>query len=47
MKKIKILYEGISQELGGIETFIYNLYKNIDKEKFEISFLVMKGLNIP
>ena len=47
MKKIKILYEGISENLGGIETFIYNLYKNIDKERFEVSFLLDKELKIP
>ena len=47
MEKIKILYEGLSENLGGIETFIYNLYKNIDNEKFEISFLIDKGLKIP
>lgn len=47
MKKIKILYEGLSENLGGIETFIYNLYKNIDKEKFEISFLLDEKVKIP
>lgn len=45
-KKIKILFAGISQNLGGIETFIYNLYKNLDKNKYEISFLVDKTLKI-
>ena len=42
MKKIKILIAGISQNLGGIEIFVYNLYKNLDKEKYEVSFLVNK-----
>lgn len=46
MNKIKILFEGISQNLGGIETFVYNLYKNLDKNKYEISFLVDKELKI-
>ena len=46
MSKIKILFEGLSNNVGGIETYIYNLYKNIDKEKFEINFLVEKGINI-
>ena len=40
MNKIKILLTGMSDNLGGIETYIYNLYKNADKEKFEFSFLV-------
>ena len=46
MKKIKILFEGISQNLGGIETFVYNLYQNLDKEKYEIFFLVDKNIKI-
>lgn len=46
MKKIKILYEGLSSNMGGIETYVYNLYKNMDKDKFEISFLIDKGLKI-
>lgn len=46
MRKIKILFEGLSSNLGGIETFIHNLYSNIDKNKFEISFLVDKNMKI-
>ena len=46
MKKIKILITGISQNLGGIETFVYNLYKSLDKQKYEISFLVDKNLKV-
>ncbi len=46
MRKIKILYEGLSNNIGGIETYIYNLYNNMDKDKFEISFLIEKGLKI-
>lgn len=46
MKKIKILYEGLSANMGGIETYIYNLYKNMDKDKYEIAFMVDKGLKI-
>ena len=44
--KIKILIEGISQNIGGIETAIFNIYKNIDKNKYEISFLVDKELTV-
>jgi glycosyltransferase involved in cell wall biosynthesis len=43
---IKILIEGISQNLGGIETFVYNLYKSLDKSLYEVSFLKTKGLKI-
>ena len=46
MKKIRILITGISNNLGGIETFVYNFYKNIDKEKYEISFLVDKTYKV-
>ena len=46
MSKIKILYEGIGANLGGIELYIYNLYKNIDKSKFEICFLKQKDLKV-
>lgn len=45
MKKIKILYTGLTSCTGGIETYIYNLFKKLDKDKFEIYFLVM-GDNI-
>ena len=46
MKKIKVLIEGISQNLGGIEIFVHNLYENLDKQKYEISFLVDKNLKV-
>ena len=40
MKKIRILLIGMSSNLGGIETYLYNLYKNSNKKRFEFSFLV-------
>lgn len=46
MKKIKILFEGLSQNIGGIENYVYNLYKNIDKSKYDISFLVDGDIKI-
>lgn len=46
MKKIKILYIGLSSNLGGIEMYLYNLYKNMDKSRFEASFLVFKGKKV-
>ena len=39
MKKILIL--GMSATLGGIETYIYNLIKNINKEQYDFDFLVV------
>ena len=46
MKKIKILFEGLSQNLGGIENYVHNLYENIDKSKYDISFLVDGNIKI-
>ena len=46
-KKIKILYEGLSGNLGGIETSIYSLCNNIDKKKFEISIMLDKKVKFP
>lgn len=46
MKKIRILFEGLSENTGGIENWVYNLYKYIDKEKYEICFLIDKNLHI-
>lgn len=43
MKKIKILYMGLSPNLGGIEKYLINISRNIDYEKFEVDFLVFKG----
>lgn len=40
MEKKKILFEGVSQNVGGIERFVHDVYTNLDKEKYEISFLV-------
>ena len=42
MKKIKVLFIGYGTNLGGIETFLFNLVKNADLKKFEFSFLVFK-----
>lgn len=39
MKKIKILHIGLSPNVGGIETFVYTLYKNIDRNIIEFDFL--------
>lgn len=46
MNKIKILFTGLSQNMGGIESFLINVYRNIDKEKFDISFLIFKGKKV-
>ncbi len=38
----KILYVGYTPNMGGIERFLLNICKNIDRRKFEISFLIFK-----
>ena len=38
---IKILHYGITNKLGGIETYLYNLVKGIDKNSFKMDFLVI------
>ena len=43
MQKIKILFIGYGTNLGGIETFLYNLVKNANFEEFEFSFMVFKN----
>lgn len=40
----KILIFGMSSIVGGVENFILNLYENIDKNKFEVDFLVTESL---
>ena len=46
MEKIKVLHVGMSSNLGGIETYLINMYRNIDKNKFEFSYLAFKGEKI-
>lgn len=40
-EKIKILVFGMSDNLGGIETYLYNLAKNCDYTKFSLDFVEM------
>lgn len=44
MKKKKILIFGLTSLIGGIETYIINLTRNIDLEKFEIYFLAQDDI---
>lgn len=41
MKKIRVLHSELNGELGGIESFLYNVYRFIDKEKVEFDFLTI------
>lgn len=47
MKKIKILQVGISSNLGGIEKFLIDIYRNLDHNKFDMKFLVFDNGNKP
>lgn len=46
MKKKKILYTGYSSNMGGIERFLINVCKNLDKNKFEVYILSFDGKNL-
>lgn len=46
MNKKKILYVGYSPNMGGIERFLINVCKYIDRDKFEINFLVFEGAKV-
>ncbi len=37
--KINVLHFSLSPNVGGIETFLYNLFSNIDRDKFDFSFI--------
>lgn len=39
MKKIKILNFELQPQMGGIENFLVNVYKNINKKKYQIDFV--------
>ena len=38
----KILQIGMTSNYGGIESFLINVYRNINKEKFQFDFLDME-----
>lgn len=39
MKLIKVLHYGISENKGGIETYLWKIWENIDKERFQFCFI--------
>lgn len=45
MKRIRVLHSELNGELGGIESFLYNVYRFIDKEKVEFDFLTISDAN--
>lgn len=40
---MRILHIGLSEHLGGIETYLYKIARNIDLKKYEFSFLINQG----
>ena len=36
---IKVLITGMSENLGGINTYLYNLYKNANKNQIQFDFI--------
>ena len=42
---LRILHIGLSSNLGGIENFIINLYRNIDKSLVQFDFIIPYGEN--
>lgn len=47
MKRIRVLHSELNGELGGIESFLYNVYRFIDKEKVEFDFFALEGSAVP
>ena len=43
MEKIKVLHITEKLQSGGIENFIMNVYRNIDREKIDFNFLVTRN----
>lgn len=39
MGKIRILHLELSENMGGIEMFLYNLYSHIDRDRFQFDFI--------
>lgn len=45
-KQIRILHVGMTPNKGGVESWIMNLYRNIDREKVQFDFLAKKNWTI-
>ena len=46
MKKINVLQVIGGMNMGGAETFLMNVFRNIDRSKFEFYFLCYGSKNI-
>jgi len=45
-KKIKVLQYGMTTNYGGVEAFIMNIYRNIDRQKIQFDFMVKSEENV-
>lgn len=46
MKKIKVLVFGLSNNYGGIETYVFNSYKHMNKDKIQFDFIDTSPKNV-
>lgn len=42
MEKLKVLHFELSSRIGGIESFLYNVFANIDRDRYGFEFITVK-----
>ena len=45
MSCIKVLHIGFSANMGGIEKYLINIYRKINKEEIQMDFLILGEQN--
>ncbi|WP_339210610.1 glycosyltransferase family 1 protein [Aeribacillus sp. FSL K6-8210] len=43
MREIRVLHVGMTPNYGGLESFVMNIYRNIDRSKVQFDFLTLYG----
>lgn len=43
---IRVLHRGMSYNRGGIESYLINYYRHMDRELIQFDFIVPKGMTI-
>lgn len=43
MKKVRVLHVGMTPNHGGLESFVMNIYRHIDRSKVQFDFLTLNG----
>src|SRR5690606_33092044 len=46
MKETRVLHIGMTPNYGGIESFVMNVYRNIDRSKVQFDFLTLNNTKI-